>query len=247
MTNIQNELGVQSYCFRQFPAHTDVARLARKIGVSVVEICSAHVDFDRPETFEAAIEVYRSADIKIVSIGVERIGTDEAATRKRFEFVQRCGARFMSVDFPPDDAEQCFRMAEKLGDEYNVKLAIHNHGGRHWLGNSQMLAWVFGKTSQRIGLCLDTAWALDAREDPIKMAERFADRLYGIHIKDFTFDRAGKPTDAVVGKGNLALSTLCETLKQAHYDGYAVLEYEGDADNPVPALTQCVDAVKHDG
>ena len=95
----------------------------------------------------------------------------------------------------------------------------------------------------RIGLCLDTAWALDAREDPIAMAERYADRLYGVHIKDFVFDRAREPEDVIVGQGNLDLPRLAELIESNENVKMVVLEYEGDVDNPVPALTKCVQAV----
>ena len=36
-----------------------------------------------------------------------------------------------------------------------------------------MLQHVFGMTSDRIGLCLDTAWAIDSRLDPVKMVTQF--------------------------------------------------------------------------
>jgi sugar phosphate isomerase/epimerase len=107
-----------------------------------------------------------------------------------------------------------------------------------------MLAQVFKNTSDRIGLCLDTAWAMHAHEDPIAMAEQFGDRLYGLHIKDFVFDRAGQHKDVVVGTGNLDLGKLNATLKAVDFDGVAVLEYEGDVSNPVPALSECVAAIR---
>ena len=107
-----------------------------------------------------------------------------------------------------------------------------------------MLNQVFDNTSDRIGLCLDTAWALDAGEDPVAMAEKFGDRLYGVHFKDFTFDTARKHKDVVVGTGNLDLAGLYEVLKKIDFTGYAVLEYEGDVDNPVPALSECVEVIK---
>ena len=146
--------------------------------------------------------------------------------------------------FKLDAAPQCFKTAERLADEFGINIAIHNHGGRDWLGNRDMLRRVFATTGPRIGLCLDTAWALDAGEDPLKMAEMFGQRLYGLHIKDFVFDRARRPEDVIVGTGNLDLPRLIGLLKKLDFNGYACLEYEGDVDNPVPALKKCVEAVK---
>jgi sugar phosphate isomerase/epimerase len=107
-----------------------------------------------------------------------------------------------------------------------------------------MLRHVFKTTSPRIGLCLDTAWALDSGEDPVKMTREFGGRLYGLHVKDFVFDRAGKPEDVIVGTGNLDLSGLVEACREVDFNGYAVLEYEGDVENPVPAVRKCVEAVR---
>jgi sugar phosphate isomerase/epimerase len=107
-----------------------------------------------------------------------------------------------------------------------------------------MLQHVFANTNDRIGLCLDTAWALDAGEDPLFLIEKFAKRLYGLHLKDFVFDRARKPQDVVVGTGNLDLKKISAALAQANFSGFAVLEYEGEPANPVPAVSQCVQAIK---
>jgi sugar phosphate isomerase/epimerase len=243
---ITDRLAVQSYCFRGFKDGAAVARMTRQIGVAAVELFTGHADFDQPQAFDTVIETYRGAGVEIVSIGVERIGTDETKARRRFEFLRRCGVALMSVDFSPDDAPRCYLLAESLADEYDVRLAIHNHGGRHWLGSAQMLGHVLARTSPRIGLCLDTAWALDAGEDPVEMVKRFGDRLYAVHVKDFVFDRARRPRDAVIGTGNLDLSALCDALHEVKFDGPAILEYEGDVDDPVPALRQCVEVVQRE-
>ncbi len=242
--NIGQDMGVQSFCFRNFTDNAKTASLVTECGLAKIEICGIQVDFQDPASFEEAVATYRDAGVEIVSIGVNGLSGDEAAERNLFEFLRIAGAKFMSIDFKPHGVPGSFALAEKLADEYDVKLAIHNHGGRHWLGSSQALEWVFAQTGERIGLCLDTAWALHSHEDPIAMIERFGQRLYGVHIKDFTFDSAGHHSDVVVGTGNLDLVKLAGALAAVNFDGYVVLEYEADAENPVPALTQCVQAVR---
>jgi sugar phosphate isomerase/epimerase len=81
--------------------------------------------------------------------------------------------------------------------------------------------------------------------DPSKWArETFKGRVYGVHYKDFTFDRRGKWTDVVVGTGNLNLPEFVQALDASNFDGMAVIEYEADAANPVPALTECVNKMR---
>ena len=81
---------------------------------------------------------------------------------------------------------------------------------------------------------------MHSQEDPAKMVEKFADRLYGLHFKDFVFERNGKAADTVIGTGGLDLDKLATALRAAKFNGYCVLEYEGDIDNPLPALAKCV-------
>jgi len=239
-----SSLGVQSYCFRGFKDNQQVIQRVKECGLSRIELCGVHVNFAEEKTFDQVIKLYRSQDVAIDSIGVQGLNNNLAAEEKFFDFAKRAGAGFISVSFNPDTVPQSYRTAEKLADKYNVRLAIHNHGGRDWLGCSRILQHVFANTSERIGLCLDTAWALDSGEDPIAMVEKFAKRLYGLHIKDFVFNRARKPEDVIVGSGNLDLKKLSAALNKANFNGYAVLEYEGDVNDPVPALKRCVEAVR---
>lgn len=245
--DIAKNLGVQSYCFRGFKNNQEVASLTKKCGLSKIELCGVHADFTDEKTFDGIISLYSKGGVDIVSIGVQAFKNDEAAEILFFEFAKKAGATVITADFAVDSVPGSFRTAEKLADRYDIRIAIHNHGGTHWLGSSTMLRNVFSNTSERIGLCLDTAWALDSGENPIAMAEAFSKRLYGVHIKDFVFDRAGKPEDIVVGRGNLELKKFMATLREADFDGVCVLEYEGDVDNPAPALTQCVAAVRAEG
>lgn len=244
MINVGQELAVQSWCFRNFKKNEECAAKVKECGLSRLELCGVHVNFADPAACDRAIDVYRRAGVQIVSIGVNGLKGNEAAERPYFEFLKKAGARHMSVDFAVDSVPASYRLAERLAQEYGVRLGIHNHGGRHWLGPASMLNYVFANTNDRIGLCLDTAWALDSGENPVAMAEKFTKRLYALHIKDFVFDRARKPQDVVVGTGNLDLPKLYETLKKADFGGLAILEYEGDVANPVPAIAACVKAVR---
>lgn len=240
----QDNLAIQSFCLRGFDDNQVVARKVKDCGLSAIELCGRHADLADPKAFAEVVEIYRQAQVEVVSIGVLRMANDPQKERKYFESAAAAGCKHISVDFDLHATPDCFRTAQKLAEEFDVKLGIHNHGGRHWLGNAQAIDWVFSQTSDRIGLMLDTAWALDAREDPIALIERFADRLTGLHIKDFVFGSNGQGEDVVVGQGNLDLQRMFEAAGKVDFSGLEVLEYEGDVDNPIPALTQCVQAIR---
>jgi sugar phosphate isomerase/epimerase len=243
MSRLTDELAVQSWCYREFKTAKDLIAKVKETGLSRLELCGVHADFNKPETFDATIKPYTDAGVTIVSIGVETFNNDEAFMRQRFEFARKAGCKTISVHFKPDTFLATLPIAYKLCHEYDIKLAIHNHGGYHWLGNGEILEWVFSFTRCCIGLNMDTAWALDARQNPVEWAAKFAHRLYAVHLKDFVFDRARKSSDVVVGTGNLDLPALLKTLKANNFAGPPILEYEGDFNNPVPALKQCVQAI----
>lgn len=244
MSKFGENLGVQSYCFRAFKDNAKVAGLVKELGLKSIEVCAVHVDFNEPAQHEPCINAYRDAGVQIVCIGVETFTGDEAAARKRFDFAKKAGAGFISANLQPDSWQEAVKVIDKLSKEYGIRCGIHNHGGYHWLGNAQMLKHVFANSGDGLGLWMDTAWALHSGEDPIKWCDLFGDRLFGVHIKDFTFNSAGKGEDVVVGTGNLDLPKLMEKLKALDVPGHAVLEYEGDVNDPVPALKQCVEKVR---
>ena len=48
---------------------------------------------------------------------------------------------------------------------------------------------------------------------------------------------------ALLAAGNLDLPGLVQMLKQIRFGGPTVIEFEGDVENPVPALKACVQAI----
>ncbi len=242
--NILKDMAVQSYCFRHFKKNEEVAEKVREAGFSNLELCAVHADFTDEKSFAKVIGIYVKAGIKIVSIGVQSMNNNPKVEEKFFKFAKMAGAKLMSVSFPFSFSLDSFRAAEKLADKYDVNMGIHNHGGHDWLGSAGILKTVFDNTGPRVGLTLDTAWALDASQDPVEMAEMFSGRLYGLHLKDFTFNTARKPADVIIGTGNLDLPKLFAALQKINFNGAVILEYEGDTENPVPAIKQCVEQVR---
>ena len=232
-----SKLGIQSWCFHTYKETEKVIEALGKCGVDKIELCGVHLDVHSPA---GTLQQYRDNGITVTSFGVHYFSTDEAVARKVFEFACLAGFPAISADLDLNALD----MVEKLCAEYGKKIAIHNHGRKHRLGPVWALEELFRRSSDNIGFCLDTAWMLDAGEDPLAIAGKFRERLYGTHIKDFVFDRAGHPEDVVVGTGNLDLKAYLDYLRATDYQGYLTLEYEGDADNPVPALVKCVKAIR---
>jgi inosose dehydratase len=240
--NLIDRLAIQSWCFRGFKSHQQVIDALFACGLKNLEISNAHVNpFEQDaEELAGVLAIYRKAGVNITSTGLFYVVPEEAKSRRVFEFVRLCGVRAFTAGVE----KGCFDLAEELAHEYGVQLAIHNHGRLHRHGPAWALEDVLASTGEGVGLCLDTAWMLDSGNDPVAFAAQHAARIYGVHIKDFVFDRAGKPSDVVVGQGNLKLREFLAALRKADFQGFLTLEYEGDVHDPVPATRQCVEAVR---
>ena len=137
-----------------------------------------------------------------------------------------------------------------MSGQFGVRVGIHCHGGWSFGGQPDVLDYLIKLGAPQIGLCLDTAWCLQIGPylgKPVEWAKRYAGHIYGIHYKDFLFGSDGQWNDAVIGQGNLDLPAFVRALDENGFDGVAVIEYEGDRQNPVPALKECVKALRGAG
>ncbi len=237
--DFNKELSVKGFCFRGYTDNETVAGKVKACGLDRIDLSGCQVKFKEPSEHDPAIEAFQQAGVTIAGIGSVGL-TGKADDEEYFKFCRKAGCNTISMAGSPDTFMDAVAQADRWAAEYDMRLAIHNHGGKHWLGNSQMLKHVLSKCSDRVGLCIDTAWCLHAGENPVDWLETFAGRVFAIHFKDFVFDRNGKHEDVIVGQGALDLPAFLKGLKAIDFNGPAAIEYEADVDNPVPALTECV-------
>ena len=238
MDSLTAYLGIKTYSFRSIPANPDVAAAVKECGVRTADLSGCHVNYAKPRSWPDVIAAYHDAGVHLSGIGVAGCSPDEEKNRPFFEFARLAGCGVVSVTFPPEEHEMTLKILEALSEEYGLRVAIHNHGGYDWLGNSTILRYIFARTSSRIGLCLDTAWCMQSGENPVAWLEEFGRRLSGIHFKDFTFAPDGTARDTVVGEGALHLPELLARFRALDFSGSAVVEYEGD--DPVAASAASV-------
>lgn len=240
------EFGVQSYCFRHFKDNQEVADKVLEIGLNKIEVCAVHADFTDPEGFKAIAGIYRDKGIEIISIGVETF-TGNPEEESKFACAQIAGAKHISCHFRPDSFLKAVPMVREWSRQYGIRVGIHCHGGYNFNGNPETLKYLLSLGTPEIGICMDTAWAMQigpGQGNAVKWTrELFPGQIYGIHYKDFVFDRSGQWEDVIVGEGNLDLPGLVKALDDTGFDGMAVIEYEADVENPVPALKRCVESM----
>ncbi len=114
---------------------------------------------------------------------------NESEARKKFDFAKAMGLIAFSAN--PRKDKSTFDLLDKLVAEYDVAIAIHNHGPDARYSKISDVADVVKGRHPKIGACVDTGHYLRSDEDPVEALERFKDRLYGVHLKDVRTIRSG--------------------------------------------------------
>jgi sugar phosphate isomerase/epimerase len=236
------DFGVQSYCFREFKDNQVVAQKVKQIGVNKIEVCAAHANLDDPAGFRSVVQTYKDAGVEVISIGVQTFkGADNE--KNWFECAKVGGFKHISAHFTVDTFQTVVPKVAKTAEQFDIRIGIHCHGGYMFGGQPDVINHLMQLGGERIGVCIDTAWAMQIgprQGDALKWVERFKGRIYGVHYKDFVFERNAQWKDVVVGTGNLNLAAFVQALNDSGFDGMAVIEYEADPKDPTPALTECV-------
>ncbi len=242
MPTLARDFGVQSYCFRNFKDNAAVAKMVREIGLDKIELCAVHADFSKPEAIPGIVKIYKDAGVSIVSIGVQTFVGAETE-RNWFECAKAAGAKHISAHFRVDSFTTAVPKTAALAEEYGMQIGIHLHGGYSFGGSMDVIEHLLKIGGPRINVFIDTAWCMQIGPgpgNPLKWVEKFAGRISGVHYKDFLFDKNAQWHDVIVGTGNLNLPAFITALETAKFNGVAVIEYEAEPENPVPALTECV-------
>jgi len=241
-----DELAVQSFCFRNFLNNRDVASMVREIGLSRIEVCGIHADFSDPESWKQTVKLYVDAGIEIVSIGVQTFNGDPSE-ESYFECAAAAGAKHISAHFKVGTFSAAIAQVKSWSQQYGIRVGIHCHGGYMFGGQPDVLDLLISLGTPQIGLCMDTAWAMQIgpkRGNPIEWARQRSEHLFGIHFKDFAFGPDASWKDTIVGEGTLDLPGLLRQLDAQGFDGLSILEYESDPENPAPKLAACVEQMR---
>jgi sugar phosphate isomerase/epimerase len=164
----------------------------------------------------------------------------EPDVHRAFEYAKAAGMKVI-VGVP---APKLLPLVDKKVKEYNIKVAIHNHGPTDKLYPTPASAYEKIKNlDRRIGLCNDIGHTQRAGVDPSVSAEKYADRLLDVHIKDVTAATA-KGHGVEIGRGVIDIPRFLRTLLKINYAGIVSFEYEKDADDPLAGLAESVGYVR---
>jgi inosose dehydratase len=234
-------LGLQMYSLRGYKP--DVAlRHASDLGFKHIEFYPGMFPItDDAAAIDAMKKQVADLGLTITAHGVNGFGKDAAANRKIFTFAKAAGIRTITADPAPE----AFASLDELVKEFDIRIAIHNHGPKHRYNKAVDVLQAVEKYDQRIGACADLGHYLRSGERPAEVIRLLAGRLYGIHLKDFA-EMQDKTRGVILGKGHIDVPGVFAALRQAKFpaDGALSIEYEENPANPLADIAECLRVAK---
>lgn len=236
------QLGIQTWTLR-FMTFDQVVEFAKKHDIKYLEMIAAHIDpkKDSKEEILRKKAILDKNGLVCYSFGVNGTSMDKEDNRKLFEFAKLMGIKVIAVE-PKNLAE--WDNLEQLVKEYDIKLAIHNHGKGTMYGDPETVKKVLAARDSRIGVCLDIGWVTAAGYDAAKIFHDYNGRVYDMHLKDKRIDKEAtaaaeaaaaadakkkKPTgpvvlDVEIGTGEANYKGLFAEMKKANWSGVMSIE-----------------------
>lgn len=233
------KMGLASYSFRKFSLEETIA-MANRLGMEKIALKSMHLPLDAsPAAIKAAAQKVRDAGLDLYGAGVIYMKSEDEVNNA-FAYAKTAGME-MIIGVPN---HELLPLVDKKVKEYDIKVAIHNHGPGDELYSSPNDVYEKIKDlDQRIGMCIDIGHVVRIKEDPAALILKYKDRLYDLHFKDV--DKAEAEGHSVeVGRGVVDIPGVLEALLKINYSGSLGLEYEKDADDPLPGAAESVGYVK---
>lgn len=239
------KMGIQSYSLREFKAEAALEH-TKALGLKYWESYGDHLPISSvPKQIEEHKALLAKYGVTVIAYGVLTFDENENAARQKFDFAKAMGIKSLSADPKPDKAT--FDLLDKLVAEYDVAIAIHNHGPGHRYNKISDVEKVVKDRHAKIGACVDTGHYLRSDEDPVEAIQRLGKRVFGCHLKDVKtveIDGRRQKQFKIAGEGDLNVVGLLKALKALDYQYCLALEYEENAKNPLPDIEACLKHVR---
>jgi inosose dehydratase len=234
------KIGVATYTFRSFPLEAAIKGIQR-VGLHYASVKDFHMA--RNTTAQERKDIaqkFKDAGITPLSCGNITMENTEKSVRDAFEYARDAGIPTIVCSPHPDS----FAILDKMVKEFDIRLAIHNHGPEDKRFPSPYDVYkAVQPYDKRIGLCIDLGHSARAGAEPAEAILKCRDRLYDVHLKDIA-DLGLKSHPVESGRGVLNLKAIMGALLEIKFPYMADFEYEKDANDPVPGLAESVGYTK---
>lgn len=224
--------GIASYSLRKFRLDQAI-QMTKEAGVRHITLKDMHLPLKSTrEERQAASKKIADAGLVLLGCGVVYMKNDATEIRSVFEYAKDAG--MPTIVCSPDPA--ALDLVEKMAKEYDILIAIHNHGpgDKRYPSPLDVMKLVKDRDA-RMGVCIDVGHSVRIGDNAVDVIRQCARRLHDYHIKDV--NQAEPKGQAVeVGKGVIDIPGVLKTLLEIKFLRHLALEYEIHADAPMPGI-----------
>ncbi len=232
------KLGIATYTFRNFTRAQMIPWLKQ---LNIANINCKDVKDHLP--MDPAAEAQAQSDYKANGIELHAAGTiyfpkdEDDDIRTKFEYCQRAGIKVIVAGDPLPAA---LPRIEKFVKQYDIRIAIHNHGPEDKIFPSPLdVLKAVKDMDPRMGCCIDVGHCVRAGTDVVEAIHALGPRLHDMHIKDLA-SFTDRESQVAVGQGKMPIRAIFAALIENKYPGWIDLEYEIHADDPLPGVTESI-------
>jgi inosose dehydratase len=136
----------------------------------------------------------------------------------------------------------------KIANSAGMKLSYHHHMGTGVMTRADVDRLMASTDPELVHLLLDTGHIAFAGDDPLDLAQAYADRIGHVHLKSIRPEVVSRVREeglsfqegvelgvwTVPGDGSIDFRPILEALAEADYRGWLVVEAEQDPNKAVP-------------
>jgi sugar phosphate isomerase/epimerase len=227
-------LGIASYTFRNFDqAH--LIDFMKQLKTPYLNLKDVQLPMTPTDQVAKRAAEYRDAGMTLTAAGTIYFAKDEDDDiRAKFEYCKAAGISLI-VGAP---THETLPRVEKFVKEYDIRLAIHNHGteDKQWPSPLTVLDAV-KNMDPRIGCCIDVGHTMRTGTDVVSAIRKAGPRLFDIHMKDLA-NSSEKESQVAVGDGLMPVRQIFQALIEMRYPGQVDLEYEIFPSDPMPGVVK---------
>ncbi len=226
-------IGMAGYSFVHYSIDQTIA-IMNRVGINNLSVKDFHLPLTSDQQkIDEVLGKFKAGGINVYAVGVIYMKT-EAEVDRAFDYAKRVGVDLI-VGVPGYDL---LGYTEKKVKEYNIRMAIHNHGPEDKLYPAPKDVYDrISNMDTRMGLCLDIGHAFRAGATPDKAVTDYAPRIFDLHMKDVTAPKADAKA-MEPGRGAIDFVALIDALRKINYKGVCAIEFEKDMKDSLPGIAE---------
>lgn len=227
----------------KYPKDPDI--LKKALELRGIEICNQWFSgFLLTKPFEEVEKEFRAQLAFLKTMGAGIIGVSEQSySVQGMQDTPIFGHKYVMNDAEWDIfCKGLNRLGKIAADEYGICLIYHHHMGTVVQDEDEVERMMEETDKKYVSLLFDTGHFKYCGADPLKMVQKYADRIKHVHLKDIRpeivekvkkenlsfLEGVRQGTFTIPGDGCIDFEPVFRVLEENGYEGYMVVEAEQD-------------------